>query len=67
MSRFTTLRTAMLALGAAATIAGCAGIPPAGTPERAAWIKEKQALAAAIEVNGRYGDSLRWYPLPDHN
>lgn len=63
MSRPTALRTALLALCAAASIAGCAGIPPAGTPEHAAWTKERQALAAAIEVNGRYGDSLRNFPL----
>jgi hypothetical protein len=46
---------------AAVLVAGCAGAPPAGTPEREAWIKQKQAEAAAIEENGRVGDSLRWF------
>jgi hypothetical protein len=50
---------------AAILVAGCAGAPPAGTPEHEAWIQQKQAEAAAIEENGRVGDSLRWFrPTP---
>jgi hypothetical protein len=50
---------------AAILVTGCAGAPPAGTPEHEAWIQQKQAEAAAIEENGRVGDSLRWFrPTP---
>ena len=55
------LRRTMAPLLAAALATGCAGAPPAGTPEHEAWIKQKQAEAAAIEENGRVGDSLRWF------
>lgn len=44
-------------------LAGCAGIPPAGTPERDEWTKRKQEESAAIERAGRVGGSLDSFPI----
>jgi hypothetical protein len=40
----------------AAGLQGCAGAPPAGSPQRAAWEKEKQAEAAGAERSGQRND-----------
>ncbi|HEX4884089.1 MAG TPA: hypothetical protein VFX05_08125 [Casimicrobiaceae bacterium] len=47
----TSWRRAVAAIGVA-MLAGCAGAPPAGTPEYAAWVKDKQEVAASIEKAG---------------
>jgi hypothetical protein len=56
--RYRGLGRAVAAVVAACALAGCAGVPPAGTPEYAAWVRQKQEESAAIERVGRLGDSL---------
>ncbi|MCL4761316.1 MAG: hypothetical protein KJ018_05940 [Burkholderiales bacterium] len=58
------LRRGIAAIVTAATLAGCAGMPPAGTPEYDAWIREKQELSAAIEKAGCYCGASWFRDLP---
>jgi hypothetical protein len=55
---------AIAALVVSVTLAGCASAPPAGTPEHAAWVKQKQAEGAANQQAGCLCGSLDNFPLP---
>jgi hypothetical protein len=54
----------IVCLAATGALAACAGAPPAGSPEHAAWVKDKQELAAAIEKAGCYCGADWFRDLP---
>jgi hypothetical protein len=58
------LASATLVVGLAGVLSGCAGAPPVGTAEYAAWTKDKQELAAAIEKAGCYCGADWFRDLP---